>query len=136
MATIACPYCYRHIDQRRLAYQCLGLGVPGGVRCMRSVDETRAELTNVRASSFPTFAAPGGGRRGVQRKAPCPHCGGPTGVRACPVCHSPLSAAFAESRSPWSGWSVARAPARRSTCRCCTTSCAPRCAAGSPPTSG
>jgi hypothetical protein len=103
VATIACPYCYRHIDQRRLAYQCLGLGVPGGVRCVRSVDETRAELTNVRASSFPTFAAARGGLRGAHRKAPCPHCGGLTGVRACPVCHSPLSAAFASSRSPLIG---------------------------------
>ncbi len=92
MATIACPYCYRRIDQRRLAYQCLGLGVPGGVRCIRSVDETRAELTNVRAAAFPTFDAPPAA--GAHRKAPCPHCGGLTGVRACPVCHSPLSAAF------------------------------------------
>jgi hypothetical protein len=100
MATIACPYCYRRIDQRRLAYQCLGLGVPGGVRCIRSVDETRAELTNVRAAAFPTFDAP---RSGVHRKAPCPHCGGLTGVRACPVCHSPLSAAFGSSRSPLIG---------------------------------
>ncbi|HWM60199.1 MAG TPA: zinc ribbon domain-containing protein [Pseudonocardia sp.] len=110
MATIACPYCYRHIDQRRLAYQCLGLGVPGGVRCTRSIDETRAELTNVRAASFPSFPAPrllagrpGRGGGGGGGKAPCPHCGGVTGVRVCPVCHSPLSSAFRSSRSPLIG---------------------------------
>ena len=105
MATIACPYCYRHIDQSRLAYQCLGLGVPGGNRCTRSIDETRAELTNVRAAAYPTFAAPRWPpwlhRR--RHKAPCPHCGGRTGVRACPVCHSPLPAAFLGGRSPLVG---------------------------------
>ena len=102
MPRIACPYCYRRIDQRRLAYQCLGQGVPGGPRCTRGIDEVRAELTDVRAAAFPTFPSPGG-LHGVHHKASCPHCGGRTGVRACPVCHSPLPAAFLESRTPLIG---------------------------------
>jgi hypothetical protein len=34
---------------------------------------------------------------------PCPECHGPTGIRACQVCHTPLPANFAESRSPLIG---------------------------------
>lgn len=103
MAKVACPYCYNLIDQRGLAYQCLGRGVPGGpTKCTKSVDEKRAKLANISVPAYPTFTVQKG-LLGTSREAPCPTCLGVTGVRACPVCHTPLSAAFAESRSPLVG---------------------------------
>lgn len=104
MATVACPYCYHTINQARLAHQCLGRGVPGGPpKCTRSVDQRRAELTNVSVPAYPTYVVAPRGLLGPPRQAPCPHCGGPSGVRACPVCHTPLSSTFAQSRSPLVG---------------------------------
>jgi hypothetical protein len=104
MAAVACPYCYRRIDRSRLAYVCLGKGVPGGPpRCTRTEDTRRLEMTGIRAQSYPCFTVRGRGLLGTPRTAPCPDCGGPTGVRACPQCHSPLSATFRESRSPMVG---------------------------------
>ncbi|MGB6165543.1 MAG: zinc ribbon domain-containing protein [Pseudonocardiaceae bacterium] len=103
MATVACPYCYHPINQGKLAYQCLGRGVPGGPRCAKREDELRQQLTNVRTAMYPTFMSQS--RRPFERprQAACPHCGGLTGVRACPACHTPLSSTFAESRSPLVG---------------------------------
>jgi hypothetical protein len=97
---IACPYCYHLIDPGKLAYQCLGRGVPGGPRCAKREDERRRQLTNVRTAAYPTFP---GDPRGRARTAACPHCGGRTGLRACPACHTPLSSIFASSRSPLVG---------------------------------
>ena len=52
MATVACPYCYNKINQARLAYLCLGRGVPGGTtRCVKAVDPTRSQTTNVSVPS-------------------------------------------------------------------------------------
>ena len=108
MATVACPYCYYLIDQGKLAYQCLGRGVPGGPRCAKREDERRQQLTNIRTAAYPTFVSQsrqllGSQLLGSARQAECPHCGGLTGVRACPACHTPLSSTFAESRSPLVG---------------------------------
>jgi len=113
MATVACPYCYHLINQGKLAYQCLGRGVPGGSRCAKREDERRQQLTDVRTAAYPTFVPPTtfvtrsrrlfGSALGRARMAACPHCGGRTGVRACPSCHTPLSSIFADSRSPLVG---------------------------------
>jgi hypothetical protein len=104
MASVACPYCYHRIDQTRLSYQCKGRAAPGSaVSCTRAVDPERARLTNVSVPAYPVFAAAGRARRPSPRTAPCPTCGGVTGVRACPVCHTPLSATFVDSRSPLVG---------------------------------
>lgn len=102
MATVACPYCYHRIDQFRLHFQCTGFGAPGRTACVRQADEDRQRLTGYLESAFPTFAV---GSRGMvlRHRAPCPHCGGLTGVRACPVCHTPVTAGFAESRGPLIG---------------------------------
>ncbi|MFD0742920.1 hypothetical protein ACFQ1L_14815 [Phytohabitans flavus] len=43
---------------------------------------------------LPVFPPPRGQQLYHQRKAECPDCGGETGVRACPHCHTPLSANF------------------------------------------
>jgi hypothetical protein len=47
---------------------------------------------------LPVFPPPGRGD-----EAACPHCAGPTRVRACPVCHTPFSQTLTESRSPLIG---------------------------------
>jgi len=102
MATVACPYCYHRIDQSRLYFQCTGFAAPGRKSCVKHTDEQRKELTGYAAPAFPAFAGESRALAGP-RRAPCPACGGVTGVRACPVCHTPLSASFAESRSPLIG---------------------------------
>jgi hypothetical protein len=106
MATSACPYCYETINRARLAYQCTGRGVPGRTGCGRTVDPVRAQLTGYGAPMLPVFPPPAGrfaAVTGGPRRAPCPQCGGPTGVRACPICHTPLPAAFAEADVPLVG---------------------------------
>lgn len=105
MATVACPYCYHEINQSQLAYQCLGRGAPGGkVRCSKVVDDDRSRMTNVSVPAYPCFTvAPWGPLGTTPRQAPCPTCGGVTGVRACPFCHSPLSSTFVDGRSPMVG---------------------------------
>ena len=103
MATVACPYCYNRISQARLAFLCKGRGVPGNpTRCTRNRDEARALHTGVQDPMLPVFPAPGRNPLGG-RTADCPNCKGPTSTRACPVCHTPLSATFAESKSPLIG---------------------------------
>jgi hypothetical protein len=104
MATVPCPFCYNKIDQSRLAYRCLGRGVPGGTQtCVKKDNEQRQKEIGVRELSFPTFEVVSKGVMGTPREAACPTCGGVTGRRACPVCHSPLSSTFRTSRSPMVG---------------------------------
>jgi hypothetical protein len=104
MATVACPYCYHKIDQARLGYQCLGRGVPGDERrCTRARDDARTLHTGVGDPMLPVFTVRSLSPLGTGKEAACPDCGGRTSVRACPVCHTPLSATFAESKSPLIG---------------------------------
>jgi hypothetical protein len=102
MATVACPYCYRRIDQSRLHFQCTGFGAPGRAPCVKMVDETRERFTGYAQPAYPTFA-PESRRLTAPRRAACPGCGGHTGVRACPACHTPLTAGFVEGNSPLIG---------------------------------
>lgn len=104
MATVACPYCYHEIQQSRLAFQCLGRGVPGNARrCTRARDDVRVRHTGVADPMLPVFTATSRNPLRPAREAPCPHCSGRTNVRACPICHTPLSMTFAESTSPLIG---------------------------------
>lgn len=104
MATVACPYCYHRIDQSRLAYQCRGRGAPGvKERCEKKIDEQRQTMTNTSVPMLPVFTVEPRGLLGTPAQADCPTCKGPTGIRACPVCHTPLSSTFVDSRSPMIG---------------------------------
>ncbi|MDN5749514.1 MAG: zinc ribbon domain-containing protein [Pseudonocardia sp.] len=104
MATVACPFCYHKINQSRLAYRCLGRGVPGGKQTCTKQDNVQRQATiGVRELSYPTFEVEAKGLLGTPKEAACTTCGGITGRRACPVCHSPLSATFRTSRSPMVG---------------------------------
>lgn len=103
MSKVACPYCYRRIELAKLHFQCTGRATPGQKRCTREEDRARAQLTGYTARSLPTFPPPESRSPLPRRTAACPHCHNETGVRACPVCHTPLPANFAESRSPLIG---------------------------------
>lgn len=98
-ATAACPYCYHRVDLSTLRFQCTGRVAPGKPRCAKTVDEDRKRLTGYASPSWPTF--PPAPHRG--RLASCPDCGSSTGIRACPVCHTPLPSNFSDSRSPLIG---------------------------------
>lgn len=103
MSKVACPYCYHRFDLSTLRFQCTGRATPGRDRCKREVDEDRRRLTGYSAAALPTFPPPETRSPLPQRNAPCPTCGAPTGIRACPLCHTPLPANFADSRSPLIG---------------------------------
>lgn len=104
MATVPCPFCYNKINQARLAYRCLGRGVPGGPpRCTKTENVTRRDMLGIVELAYPTFTIESGNPLGWPADAPCPFCHGVTARRACPVCHSPLSATFRTSRSPLVG---------------------------------
>ena len=101
MAAVPCPYCYHRIDDSALAFQCTGVGAPGVEGCRRAPDPERARHTGFVGDVHPTFVPTRSLRSATQ--AECPHCHGRTGVRACPVCHTPLPTTFVGSRSPLVG---------------------------------
>lgn len=100
MAKASCPYCYHRIDLAKLWFQCTGRATPGRDRCRREPDADRKRLTGFAGAVYPTFAPPETRNPLPQRLALCPACGGSSGIRACQVCHTPLPANFADSRSP------------------------------------
>lgn len=100
MAKVACPYCYQRIDNSALAFQCLGIGAPGRPGCTPENDPRRTAV-GFEGNSLPVFPAP----RSLlmSTRATCDRCGGETGVRACPECHTPLPTTFVGSTSPLVG---------------------------------
>lgn len=103
MSKVACPYCYRRIDSAKLHFQCTGRAAPGRDRCRKRVDDDRQRLTGYSGMSWPTFPQPESRSPLPKRIAICSDCRNSTGIRACPVCHTPLPANFAESTSPLIG---------------------------------
>lgn len=103
MSKVACPYCYRRIELAKLHFQCTGRATSSQKRCTKEEDKVRWRLTGYTNKSLPTFPPPESRSPLPRRNATCPDCGNETGVRACPVCHTPLPANFAESRSPLIG---------------------------------
>ncbi|MBE1491922.1 hypothetical protein [Plantactinospora soyae] len=95
----ACPYCYHQIPGRKLAYQCTGRGSPGRDGCPKTVDEKRRRETGFNQPSRPVFTADKAGLYAPPR-AKCPTCRAESGIRACPCCHTPLSANFGASAGP------------------------------------
>ena len=98
MAKISCPYCYHRIWAHRLWYQCTGRGVPGVAGCKAERDQARQDQTGYANDSRPSFPPTRPGPS--PRRAACPKCHGMSGIRVCPVCHTPLSANFGDSASP------------------------------------
>lgn len=97
----ACPYCFYRIDLNKVTYQCSGRPAPGRAKCELVVDEAQKNVFKNLEPVKPSFTPQGRvGRGGSQVN--CPDCGGPTGTRTCPVCHSMLPPAF-EAGSPMFG---------------------------------
>jgi hypothetical protein len=99
MSRVTCPFCYHRIESRRLWFVCLGQGTPGASGCKPVEDARRYAETGYHAESMPVFDGPAYPWVRV-RQANCPACGGRTGQRACPCCHTPLSPAFGSTASP------------------------------------
>lgn len=91
-----CPFCFQRINLSRLWFQCVGRG---NVECKKEPDPQRQKLTKSTLETYCSFPPP----EGVNENGKCPTCGGRTNLRACPECHTPLPADFAESRSPMIG---------------------------------
>lgn len=104
MPKIACPYCYHRFRPADARYQCTGRLPSRGDRCTSEVDPDRQRLTGYTSPAPPTFAPPRGKlRRAPRKNVPCDRCGSPTGIRACPVCRTPLPSAHGDGRSPLIG---------------------------------
>ncbi|WP_424187970.1 zinc ribbon domain-containing protein [Actinokineospora sp. G85] len=103
MSKVACPYCYHRIDSGKLWFQCTGRPAVGRDRCKKVFDQERERLTGLAGAVWPTFAPPRSRSPLPVRQANCPDCDVASGIRACPVCHTPLPASFAESESPLIG---------------------------------
>ncbi|MBM2620832.1 hypothetical protein JIG36_35565 [Actinoplanes sp. LDG1-06] len=109
---LSCPYCYSAIRRRAdLWFACTGRKQPGKEVCRPVVDEARRSLTGYAVPSRPVFPPPSTllPFTGTSSTADCPDCGGPTGIRVCPHCHTRLPAVFGESASPMIAMVGARA---------------------------
>jgi hypothetical protein len=99
MGKVSCPYCYHQVNGNQLWYQCTGRGSPGKSGCGLTRDEARERETGYKESARPVFESPS--RSPIwPARADCPTCGAESGIRACPRCHTPLSANFGASASP------------------------------------
>lgn len=91
--TAPCPYCYEHIDPRRLSFRCGSRPAPGRPVCTKQEDTLRRTVLGDATPVLPSFE-PAGRRVPGATGAICPDCGGTTGTRVCPRCHSVLPATF------------------------------------------
>jgi hypothetical protein len=96
----ACPYCYHRIPGGVLWFACQGRGSPGREGCLLINDSEHIRETNFNEPIRFAFAPPTGLLSAGGRRAKCPRCGGETGDRACPCCHTPLSTNYGDSTSP------------------------------------
>lgn len=102
MSRLACPYCYHRFSPSSARFQCTGRPSPGREKCSKVNDPERQRLTGFAQSALPTFVAQN--RFGsLLGKANCPDCGTESGIRACPVCHTPLPVGITSGRSPLIG---------------------------------
>ncbi|HZN74352.1 MAG TPA: hypothetical protein VFC00_22010 [Micromonosporaceae bacterium] len=95
---VACPYCYRRIEGDRLWFRCRGRPATRRAPCPLEVDKIRLEETGFAQPTYPAFPPPGSRR--LPTLVACPKCGGETGFRVCPNCHSPLPEDFGTMPSP------------------------------------
>lgn len=110
----ACPYCYASLDVNKVAFRCSGRGLPGRTPCVTLSDSRRLEAfgdsTPVMPSIGPVDEAgnrsdPSGGHAVdilAKSSAICQGCGGESGVRMCPACHSLLPRSL-DNSSPMFG---------------------------------
>jgi len=103
----SCPYCYTDIDLRKASFRCLGRPAAGKQPCIKVVDSARERYFGDLNEYYPAFTPLTPSMLREVRRAECPKCFGPTGVRLCPQCHSRLPDGFS-SDSPLFGLVGAR----------------------------
>ncbi|WP_105034920.1 TRAFAC clade GTPase domain-containing protein [Cryobacterium aureum] len=87
--TAPCPYCYTRIDPKNLSYRCWGQPAAGKTACTVSEDPDRVRILGDHEPVRKSFTSQS--RQGLLAVRPaCPDCGGSTGTRVCPNCHSVL----------------------------------------------
>jgi len=99
LSRVVCPYCYHKINGWRLSYVCTGRGSPGRAGCQPARDPVRENEAGYTGESMYVFH-PSPYLPIAPRTGTCDRCGARSAQRACPVCHSPLSADFGRTRSP------------------------------------
>lgn len=103
VSTCSCPYCYRSIDLQRPAFRCAGRGDGGKSPCTKGTDEVRDLALGLHGKPvMPSFQIPVG-QKPEKGQARCPTCGGRTGIRVCPACHTPLPSGLGDTASPLVG---------------------------------
>lgn len=100
--TAPCPYCYTSISPARLHFRCTGRPAPGRNACTKRQDDFRVRVLADSTPVLPAFQPEAKPRLLGSASAACPDCGGDTGTRVCPECHSVLPANFTH-KSPLFG---------------------------------
>jgi hypothetical protein len=110
----ACPYCYKALDLKKVAFRCAGRGAPGRPACQSATDPKRLREFQDSTPVMPAIThrdAAGAQDRDElgdpldvlsRDTVTCTSCGGESGVRMCPACHSTLPRSFDED-SPMIG---------------------------------
>lgn len=109
----SCPYCYKALDLNKVAFRCAGRGAPGRPACLTVSDPKRVREFQDSTPVMPAITH--GGSAGGQldplgdpydilgkSTVTCTACGGESGVRMCPSCHSTLPRSF-DDKSPMFG---------------------------------
>jgi GTPase SAR1 family protein len=112
--TTACPYCYKEMDVTKVAFRCTGRGAPGLPACEPVPNSKRKREFSDSSPVMPSIAkldadgTPEVNQLGdpvdilAKTSATCLRCGGASGVRMCPECHSILPRSF-DTGSPMFG---------------------------------
>lgn len=113
--TTACPYCYVSLDANKVAFRCSGRGLPGRRPCETISDQRRIEAFNDSTPVMPSIGPiDASGARMLspdgfsqidtlaKSSATCQGCGGQSGVRMCPNCHTILPRSL-DNSSPMFG---------------------------------
>lgn len=87
----SCPFCYQEFNINKVAFQCSGNGKPGLPRCQERRDPRRVEVFGDTPPTLPVVTVgPDGPEILGKDMVVCRSCGGQTGIRLCPHCHSRL----------------------------------------------
>jgi len=100
--TAPCPYCYGRINSTKLHFRCTGRPAPGRDACKKKEDSFRRSVLQDGTPVLPSFQPAAKFALLSPTRAACPSCGGETGTRVCPLCHSVLPANFTH-KSPLFG---------------------------------
>lgn len=89
----ACPYCYAELNVNKVAFRCSGRGAPGRTPCKPAPDAKRKAAFSDETPVLPAISdsRPGTSQEFMGKNSvSCNGCGGESGIRMCPSCHSIL----------------------------------------------